>query len=64
VNFETLEHLNISSNWMGLHGLERIKDNFASFKNLKILKLGNNKLFKDEEHRTEILKEMLFYVCS
>ena len=62
LNFETIVSLNISSNWIGLHGLERIKDNFGAFKSLKILKLGNNKLFRDEHHRTECLWEILFVV--
>ena len=26
INFETIRHLNISHNWIGLHGLERLKD--------------------------------------
>lgn len=31
INFETLEHLNVSHNWLGLHGLELLKDHFGLF---------------------------------
>eukprot|EP00347_Sterkiella_histriomuscorum_P020245 403338537 len=60
LNFETLQHLNISHNWIGLHGLELIKDQFPLFKNLRILKIGGNKLFLNSDHRTENLRDMLY----
>lgn len=64
INFETLESLNLSNNWIRMVGLERIKDNFASFKTLKVLKLESNKLFQSDYHRTEDLSEILFYVSK
>lgn len=48
INFETLESFNISNNWIGWIGIERMKDSFKGFKNLKVLKLSSNKLFSDE----------------
>ena len=62
LDFEHLEHLNISHNWIGLHGLELLKDHFSLFQNLKVLKLGSNKLFMISDRRTENLKEMLFSI--
>lgn len=64
LNFETLESLNISNNWIGLMGLERIKDNFSAFKQLKVLKIGANKLFKDPQHRSENLRDMIMQVSN
>ena len=44
LNFETLQHLDLSCNWFGMAGLERVKHQFKHFKTLKILNLSNNKL--------------------
>ena len=46
LNFETIESLNISSNWFGCAGLKRFKEQFKLFKNLRFLSLSNNKLCK------------------
>jgi Leucine-rich repeat (LRR) protein len=43
-NFETLESLNLSSNWFGQEGLKRFKDQFSKFTCLKSLNMSNNKL--------------------
>jgi hypothetical protein len=43
-NFETLESLNLASNWFGQEGLIRFKDQFHKFQNLKSLNMSNNKL--------------------
>lgn len=59
LNFEKLEYLNISSNWIGMQGLEHLKVHFRQFQSLKVLKLTSNKLFLMPDHRTEHLKEML-----
>lgn len=39
-----LEELDLSSSWFGVEGLYVVKDEFLRFKNLKVLKLGVNKL--------------------
>lgn len=62
LNFETLQSLNISHNWIGMHGLELLIDHFKLFKNLKTLCLGGNKLFTLANHRTENLRDMLLCV--
>jgi len=59
INFEHLEHLNISHNWIGMHGIERLYDHFKMFKNLKVLNMSSNKLFMMPDRRTENLKDML-----
>ncbi len=62
INFETIEHLNISYNWIGMEGLEHLKENFKQFKCLRILNLSSNKLFLMPNHRTENLRDMLLDV--
>jgi Leucine-rich repeat (LRR) protein len=62
VNFETLERLDLSHNWVGHIGLEHMKDHFRSFKRLKALNLSSNKLFMMPDRRTECLRDMLFEV--
>ncbi len=59
LNFETIQHLNISNNWIGLHGLELLIDHFSLFKSLRVLKIGGNKLFQTPNHRTENLRDIL-----
>ena len=59
LNFEKLESLIISQNWMGLQGLENLKDHFRLFKKLRVLKLASCKLFLMPDRRTEILRDML-----
>lgn len=62
INFETIEHLNVSYNWIGMEGLEHMKEHFKMFKNLKVLNLSSNKLFLMPNHRTENLRDMLLDV--
>jgi len=62
INFQTLECLDLTGNWIGLGGLTTIKDDFTLFKRLKVLKLGGTKLFKDEPHLTEDLRDMLLAI--
>ncbi len=59
LNFDKLESLIISQNWMGLQGLENLKDHFRQFKNLRVLKLASCKLFLMPDRRTDILRDML-----
>ena len=42
--FETLEQLDLYSNWFGIPGLTRFKDQFRNFRRLKVLNLGNLKM--------------------
>jgi len=62
INFETIEHLNVSYNWIGMEGLEHMREHFKMFKNLKVLNLTSNKLFLMPNHRTENLRDMLLDV--
>jgi len=64
INFEKLEEFDITANWIGCVGVERIKDIFRSFQTLKILRMTNNKLFIDDYRRTEDLKDLLFGVVG
>ena len=32
LNFDTLQHLDLSCNWFGMNGLSRFKDHFKQFK--------------------------------
>lgn len=59
INFDHLQSLNISHNWIGMAGLEHLKDHFGRFKCLKSLNLSSNKLFMMPDRRTEALKEIL-----
>lgn len=43
VNFENLQELNISNNWIDLYDLYDVKDEFLKFKNLHTLKMSNCK---------------------
>jgi len=62
INFDTIEHLNISYNWIGMEGLEHLREHFKMFKKLKVLNLTSNKLFLLPNHRTENLRDMLLDV--
>lgn len=62
LNFETLEELNLSSNWFGIPGLTRFKDQFSNFKRLRVLNLGNLKLAIDETSDKRPLKDVLLAV--
>lgn len=59
LNFETLLHLDLSSNWFGVAGLSRFKHTFKKFKSLKVLNLSNNKLCADEENDTREFRDCL-----
>jgi hypothetical protein len=59
LNFETLQHLNLSCNWFGMPGLARFKHTFKQFKCLKVLNLSNNKLCQEEEHDTRDFRDTL-----
>jgi len=63
-NFETLESLNLSSNWFGMHGLARFKLQFSRFKCLKTLRLSNNKLCVEEGHDTRQFRDVLAAVSD
>ena len=39
-----------------------MKESFRSFKQLKVLKLSSNKLFMDDQRRSEHLRDLLYYV--
>ena len=43
VNFENLQELNISNNWIDLYDLYDVKNEFLKFKNLHTLKMSNCK---------------------
>lgn len=62
LNFETLEHLDLSCNWFGMPGLGRFKQQFRNFKQLKVLNLSNNKLCNDEGHDTREFRDVLLAV--
>ena len=59
LNFETLEELNLSSNWFGMAGLDRFKTMFSKFKKLRILNMGNSKLCIDEGSDKRPLRDVL-----
>jgi Ran GTPase-activating protein (RanGAP) involved in mRNA processing and transport len=59
LNFETLVHLDLSSNWFGVPGLSRFKHTFKKFKCLKVLNLSNNKLCADEGNDTREFRDCL-----
>ena len=42
--FDTLEELDLHSNWFAVPGLTRFKNQFKKFKQLKVLNLGNLKI--------------------
>jgi Ran GTPase-activating protein (RanGAP) involved in mRNA processing and transport len=48
-NFESLETLDLSSNWFGSQGLKRLKDQFYKFTNLRSLNLSINRLCMESE---------------
>lgn len=64
INYETLEHLNISHNWIGMQGIEHMINHFKRFKNLKVLNLSSNKLFMMSDRRTENFRDMLLDVAG
>ena len=53
--FETLEELNLHSNWFGIPGLTRFKDQFKKFRMLKVLNFGNLKMgaIEDDSNRVQ-----------
>ena len=59
LNFETLNHLDLSSNWFGMPGLSRFKHTFKQFKCLKVLNLSNNKLCMEEGNDTRDFRDCL-----
>mgnify|MGYP001580504587 CR=1 FL=1 len=64
INFETLETFDISNNWIGYIGIERMKDFFINFKRLKVLNFSSNKLLTDNLRRTEDLRDMIRNVSN
>lgn len=64
LNFQTIQHLNLSHNWIGMQGLEHLKDHFKSFQCLRVLMLSSNKLFLMDDRRTECLRDMLIDVSG
>ena len=64
LNFETLVHLDLSSNWFGVPGLSRFKHTFKKFKCLKVLNLSNNKLCADEGNDTREFSEGVLTVSA
>ena len=59
LNFETLECLDLSHNWVGHTGLDHMRSHFKLFKRLRVLNLSSNKIFMMPERKTEHLKYML-----
>jgi hypothetical protein len=59
LNFDTLMHLDLSSNWFGMQGLSRFKHTFKQFKQLKYLNLSNNKLCADDGNDTQEFRDCL-----
>ena len=57
--FETLEELNLSSNWFGIPGLAHFKTQFRGFKRLRVLNLGTNKLANEEETDKREFRDVL-----
>jgi hypothetical protein len=59
LNFDTLLHLDLSSNWFGVPGLSRFKHTFKRFRQLKVLNLSNNKLCADEGNDNREFRDCL-----
>ena len=57
--FETLEELNLNSNWFGIPGLLRFKDSFRLFQKLRVLNFGNLKIgnIEDDSIRIQDMQE-------
>jgi Ran GTPase-activating protein (RanGAP) involved in mRNA processing and transport len=64
LNFETLQELDLSSNWFGIHGLEKFSESFTKFNNLKKLNLNNNKLCTHTGHDTRPFRDVLIAVAA
>ena len=64
LNFETLQSLDISSNWFGLLGLAKLLNSFQKFKALAKLNLNNNKLCYDEERDLRPFADVITAVSS
>ena len=62
LNFDTLQHLDLSCNWFGMNGLSRFKDHFKQFKQLAVLNLSNNKLCAEEQYDIRQLRDLLHAV--
>ena len=62
LNFDTLQHLDLSCNWFGMNGLSRFKDHFKQFKQLGVLNLSNNKLCAEEQYDIRQLRDLLHAV--
>jgi len=64
LNFDTLQELDLSSNWFGILGLEKFSTSFTKFSNLKKLNLNNNKLCTHEGHDTRPFRDVLVAVAA
>ena len=62
LNFDTLQHLDLSCNWFGMNGLSRFKDHFKQFKQLEVLNLSNNKLCAEEQYDIRQFRDVLHAV--
>jgi Ran GTPase-activating protein (RanGAP) involved in mRNA processing and transport len=57
-----VEEIDLSCNWFGTEGLFQVKDEFTKFTNLRVLRLGTNKLCFGEPNDLSLavkLKEVL-----
>ena len=57
--FDTLQELNLSSNWFGTLGLERFKEQFKQFKQLRVLNLGNLRPYLQEDSDRKVFRNVL-----
>jgi Ran GTPase-activating protein (RanGAP) involved in mRNA processing and transport len=64
LSFDSLTHLDLSSNWFGVPGLSRFKHTFKRLSCLKVLNLSNNKLCADEGNDTREFRDCLYAVAS
>ena len=57
-DFEKLEELNLSCNWYGTEGLYEVRQSLSKFTNLKVLRLGTNKLCLEDPKQTVLAMKL------
>ena len=62
IPFETLEELNLMSNWFGLQGINRFGAHFKKFKRLRLLNFGNLKLGEETDQDRSAIRDILLAV--